>query len=117
VTRLLTFLIAIAFVVSQGTSFAASVCQHESPRAHAAALQSHDKKIAGQALTEEAAGSVASKKGSPSDGGSPSPASDMLAPATFIAPFRIVDATRRHLIDPPERAGISVLPLLPPPLG
>lgn len=106
-----------AFVASQGASYAAAVCRHQSPHAHALALQSHDKRVAAQALTEEEAGSVASKKGSPSDGGSPSPASDMLVPAALAAPFRIVDAMRRRLTDAPERAGLSVRPLLPPPLG
>ncbi|MDB5694230.1 MAG: hypothetical protein JWO81_3293 [Alphaproteobacteria bacterium] len=116
-TRLLTLLMVIAFVVSQGTSFAASICRHQSPHAHALALQSHDQKIASQAFTEEAAGSVASKKGSPSDGGSPSPASDMLVPAALAAPFHIVDTMRRHVTDAPGLAGISVRPPLPPPLG
>ncbi|MEA3004160.1 MAG: hypothetical protein QOH81_2948 [Sphingomonadales bacterium] len=116
-TRLLTLLMVLAFVVSQGTSFAASICRHQSAQGHSIALQSHDRKIASQAFTEEAAGSVASKKGSPADAGSPSPASDMLAPATFVAPARIADAVRRRLTDAPRLPGTSVRPLLPPPLG
>jgi hypothetical protein len=107
---------AIAFVASQGASFAAAVCRHESAHAHAIALHSHDKRVAAQALTEEEAGSIASKKGSPSDGGSPSAASDMLAAATLIVPFRVADAIHRRLTDAPDLAGASIRPLLPPPL-
>jgi hypothetical protein len=116
-TRLMTLLIVLAFVVSQGSSFAAAICVHQSPHAHAVALQSHDRKIAAQALTEDAAGQAASKKGSLSNGGAASPASDMLVPAALVAPFRIADAMRRRLTDAPGLAGTSVRPLLPPPLG
>jgi hypothetical protein len=117
VRRLLSLLMIVTLVVGYGSSVSAAICQHRDFRAHAAARASHDGRIASAALGEEAAASVDSKKGAPSDSRSVSGPIDMVAPPDLALPRPMIEGIRRHVTDDPALAGTSVRPLLPPPLA
>jgi hypothetical protein len=106
-----------AFVVTQGASIEEAICRHANPAAHALALHSADKRVAAQAMAEDDAGAVVGKKGSLSHGGSVSAPSDIVSPPSMAFPVRAVERVRRVLADAPALAGLSIPPLLQPPLG
>jgi hypothetical protein len=113
--RLLTFLMILALVVTQGTAMAAAVCRHETVQAHSAARASEDRTVASVALDEESAASTRSKKApSSSDlsGGWPAP---LLPPASVAAPDRTAEPVR---LRPPAYSAlpsVTRVPLLKPP--
>jgi hypothetical protein len=113
---LLTWLMVVVLVVGQGSSVAASVCRHRDMSDHVAARHSQDRSIAAVALTEEAAASVAAKKGAVSGGESASAPMDMLPPAAIVVPAPPVERMARRVADDPTPASAPVRPLLPPPL-
>ena len=76
-----------------------------------------DRQVAAQALAEDDAGSVVAKKGSLSHGGSVSPSSDYVTPPLVTLPLRAVERVRRMMADEPALAGLSIPPLLQPPLA
>ena len=115
--RLLTIFMMLAFLVTQGASVNEAICRHGSAAAHALALRSVDKAAAAQAAAEDDAGSVVAKKGSLSHGGSVSPPGDFLTPPSVTLPVRAVERVRRMLSDVPALAGLSIPPLLQPPLA
>jgi hypothetical protein len=113
--RLIRLFVVLAFMVTQVASIEAAICRHGSSLAHSAALRSHDKRVSAEAFDEDIAGSVAAKKGSLADSGSP--ASDMLVPDAFAPPLRPVERVRIRLANAPPLAGTSIRPLLQPPLA
>ncbi|MEA3053112.1 MAG: hypothetical protein QOG72_2015 [Sphingomonadales bacterium] len=114
-SRLLTLLMIVILVIAHGTSVAAAVCRHESSVEHVAALHSRDAAISAVAFSEEAAGKVASKKGTATDGGSVASPSDMLPMPGLAIPFRASEPVERDWAAAPFLAGASVRPLLEPP--
>ena len=114
-SRVLTLLMIFILVIAHGSSVSAAICRHQSGVEHVAALQSDDAGIAAVAFSEEAAGKVASKKGSPADGGSVSWPSDMLPAPGLPVPFRASEPVERNPADAPALVGASVRPLLEPP--
>jgi len=113
--RFLTLMMIVILLLTHGSSVAAAICRHQSAGEHIAARQSHDAKISVAALSEETAGSVASKKGAPADGGSVSWPADMLPAPKFGAPFRLTEAVELQPAGAKVLIGTSVLPLLEPP--
>lgn len=112
---LLTFLMLISLVIANGSCVAAAVCRHQDVRAHAAALQSHDKKVAAVAQTEETARSAASKKAAPADARALTLAAYTLPPAIAAFPPRLMEPNRPWAEDAAGLAGLSIRPLLEPP--
>jgi hypothetical protein len=114
-TRFLTLMMIVILVIAHGSSVSAAICRHSSGAEHVAALQSHDAGISAVAFSEEAAGKVASRKGTPADSGSVSWPSDMLPTSGLDVPFRVNEPVERDPTDAPALAGASVRPLLEPP--
>ena len=113
--RLLTLLMIVILVIAHGSSVAAAVCRHESRLDHVAALRSADASVSAAAVSEEAAGKVASKKGAVADPGPVVWASDMLPMPGLKAPFRASEPVERHPAAGPILVGATLLPLLEPP--
>jgi hypothetical protein len=115
VRHLLSLLMVVILVVANGSSVAGAICRHESLANHVAARQSHDARVAGVAFSEEAAASVASKKGALADAGAVAWVADLLPGPRLTIPFgpsRPLDpdmALVRPLV------GRSLAPLLEPP--
>ncbi|HEY1606600.1 MAG TPA: hypothetical protein VGF77_13490 [Allosphingosinicella sp.] len=116
-SRLLTLLMTLAFLATQGASVEEAICRHGSGAAHELALHNVDKRIAAQASAEDDANSVIAKKGGLSHGDPVSPPADLLTPPSVALPVRAVDRIRHALTDAPAWAGLSIPPLLQPPLG
>jgi uncharacterized membrane protein len=114
---LITLFLLAAFVLTQGTSLAASICHHASVQGHIAARESHDSRKAFVAFAEEAAGSVASKKGATSHGASTPAPPDLLTPPAPTAVVLVQASTFPRATDGPPLAGLSLRPPLPPPLA
>jgi hypothetical protein len=117
VRSLVTLFLLAVFVLTQGTSLAASICHHGSMQGHMAARESHDSRKAFAAFAEEAAGSVASKKGSASHGTSTPAPPDLLTPRAPVAFVLVQASTFPRAKDGPPLAGLSWRPPLPPPLA
>lgn len=114
---LVTLFLLAAFVLTQGTSVAASICHHGSLQNHIAARQSHDSHKAFGAFAEEAAGAVASKKGAASHGTSTPAPPDMLKPPAPVLVAFVQTSTFPRTADGPPLAGLSLPPPVPPPLA
>lgn len=113
--RLLSLLMVFILVVANGSSVAGAICRHESQANHSEARRSHDARISGVAFNEEAADSVASKKGALADAGAVAWIADLLPGPRLTVPF---DASRS--LDPDTAlvrplVGRSLAPLLEPP--
>jgi hypothetical protein len=117
VRTLVTLFLLAAFVLTQGTSLAASICHHGSLQGHIAARQSPDSRKALGAFAEEAAGQVASKKGSTSHGTSTPAPPDLLTPPTPVLVAFLQASTFPRAMDGPPLAGLSLTPPLPPPVA
>ncbi|MEA3061602.1 MAG: hypothetical protein QOJ94_1383 [Sphingomonadales bacterium] len=114
-TRLLSLLMIVALVTTQGTAMASALCRHPSAQAHILARQSHDARIAAIALGEEEAAATASKKASQS-ADSPSHWPAELLPATpETPPRRMVEPVRLRPGLHTALASATILPLLKPP--
>jgi len=115
VRRLLSFLMVVILVAANGSSVAGAICRHEGLANHAAARQSPDARVAGVASSEEAADSVASKKGALAAAGAVAWVVDLSPGPRLTIPFgpdRPLDpdlALVRPLV------GRSLAPLLEPP--
>ena len=114
-SRFLTLMMIVILVIAHGSSVAAAVCRHQSRGEHVAALQSDDAKVSAVAFGEEAAGKVASRKGSPSDSASVAWPSGLLSASGLAVPLRLSGPADRHPAEDPVLAGASILPLLEPP--
>jgi hypothetical protein len=113
--RLLTLFMVFTLVVANGSSIAGAICRHESLADHVAARKSDDARISGVAFGEEAADSVASKKGALANAGAVawiadlSPGPQLTVPLDLTRPADPVMVLVRPLV------GRSVAPLLEPP--
>jgi hypothetical protein len=116
VSRLLTLLMIFAFLIANGPAVAMAMCQHEDPRAHAAALQSLEAEISVVAQSEEAAATAASKKGSLNEAATTLLAGYILPGDPPSFPRRFVEPAAAHLADSSRMGSRSVPPLLEPPL-
>ena len=117
VKSLLTLFILAALVLGQGTSLATSICRHAGFQDHVAARQSHDTRRAAAALAEETAGAAAEKKGSAANGSSAPMLAALLPPSAPDAAAFPRERMLPRATDRPALVGISLRPLLPPPLA
>ena len=115
-SRFLTLMMIVILVIAHGSSVAAAVCRHPSSIEHGVALESSDANISAAAFSEEAAGKVVSKKGSPADSGSVSGLSGMLPGSGLPVPLRLSEPVDRNSHEPPALASASIRPLLEPPV-
>ena len=115
--RLASLLLMFALVVTNGSAFANTICQHADAAAHHAALRGDDAGKASRAAAEEAAAAVSTKKGSSVE---PSPVqlAGFIAPnvPTLPAPTESA-ATATRAADENGPPGRAPRPLLPPPLA
>ena len=115
VSRVLTALLLVILVMTEGSSLAQQVCRHASPEAHAIARNSHDRSTAAAAIAEETAAAAAAKKTALLDAEGFAWAADMLPPLALAPPQQIAEPIRVRLADLPAPPGRSVRPLLQPP--
>jgi hypothetical protein len=111
---LLTLFMLFILVIANSAAVAGAICRHASVADHGAARTSEDARIAGVAFSEEAAGSVASKKSALADAGAIAWVADFSPGPQLTVPAvtRAVDAEMalaRPLV------GRSLAPLLEPP--
>ena len=113
--RLLSLLLVFTLVVANGPALAGAICRHGYLAEHVAARISNDSRVAGVALSEEAADSVASKKGALANAAAIawvadlSPGPQLMIPTDFTPPADPEMALIRPLV------GRSLTPLLQPP--
>jgi len=105
----------IVLVAAHSTSFAAAICHHQSVAAHDAARQSDDAGISGVAFREEAADSVASKKGALADAGGIGWVADLSSGPGLAIPFDLTRPLDPDLALVTTLVGRSLAPLLEPP--
>ena len=115
VRRFATFFLLIVLVFAHSTSFAAAICHHESLAAHDAARQSHDAGISAVAFREDAADSVASKKGALADAGGIGWIADLSPGPGLAIPFASTPSLDPDLDLVRTLVGRSLAPLLEPP--
>jgi hypothetical protein len=113
--RFLTLLLVFTLVIANGPAVAGAMCRHGSLADHDAARMSTDSRVSGVALSEEAADSVASKKGALANAGAVAWVADLSRGPQLTIPFGFT-----HPVDPemaPVRSlvGRSLTPLLQPP--
>jgi len=113
--RFLTLLLAFTLVIANGPAVAGAICRHASLADHVAARTSHDSRVSGAALSEEAADSVVSKKGALASAAPIAWVADLSRGPQLTIPFSFA-----HDVDPemaPVRplVGRSPAPLLQPP--
>ncbi len=113
--RFLALLMIFAIVIGQGSSVAAAICHHQSLAEHIAARHSSDRHVAAVSLREEAAASVASKKGSQSASASIQWPAEMLPASVDTEPFRPLEPIRFPPSVEPRLKSASAPPLLEPP--
>ena len=113
-SRLLKFLIMLAVVTAQGPAFAAAICQHQDLTQHIHARQSLDRSIAADAISEEKAAEIATKKGQLAAAAN-LVLSDMLSPAPFVQPQPAAEPLSHIRADGPALAGRALSPPLQPP--
>ena len=113
--RFLTSLLVFMLVFVNGAAVAGAICQHATLPDHVAARTSHDSRVAGIALSEEAADSAASNKGALANAGAIAWVADLSSGPQLTIPFG-----ESHAVDPEMAAvrplvGRSLTPLLQPP--
>lgn len=113
--RVLSVLLMAILVVANGTAVAGAICRHESMATHSAARQSDDLRVADSALSEEAAGSVASQKGALAYAGAIAWVADLVPGPRFTVPFDPARALDPEPAPVRRLAGRSLAPLLKPP--
>jgi hypothetical protein len=117
VHRLISWLMIFTLVIGSGSMAAAATCQHKNILDHVAARQSHDQRIAAQALTEETAADAKAKKGATS-------ASPTLQLPAMLVPYNALhflpassDVIGRSFGNDRALPGTAPPPLLRPPLA
>jgi len=115
--RLISWLMIFTLVIGNGSFAAAAICQHRSAADHIVARQSHDPGIAAQALTEETAAEVKSKKGSASTAPSLSLPAMMMPSDAFEFQAPIAEVLGQPIAQDTAPPGTSPAPLLRPPLA
>lgn len=113
--RFLSFLLVFTLVIANGSAIAGAVCRHQSLADHDAAKISADARISGAALNEEAADSVASKKGALADAGAISWLGHLSRAPQLTVPFGFVRPVDPEMAPVRPLLGRSLAPLLQPP--
>ncbi len=105
----------VILVVANGSSVAGAICRHESPAGHSAARRSSDARISEVAFREEAADSVASKKGALADTGAVAWVADLSPCPQLAIPFGASRPLDPDMALVRPLVGRSPAPLLEPP--
>jgi hypothetical protein len=113
--RLISLLMMLALVLTNGASVAAAVCQHADGRAHAAAIASADEEAAAEARGEEAAAKAAMRKGTLADAAAVQLAGFMLPPQVSLRAPERSEALAHTRADRRAPANRAIRPLLEPP--
>jgi hypothetical protein len=113
--RILSLLMVFVLVVANGTSVAGAICRHESLATHSAAKQNHDARISSVAFNEEAADSVASKKGALADAGAVVWVANLSPGPRLTVPFASGRPLDPDMVLVRRLVGRSPAPLLEPP--
>ena len=113
--RFLTLLLVFTLVIANGPAVAGAMCRHGSLAEHVAARTSDDTRISGAALSEEAADSVASKKGAPASAGAIAWVADLSRGPQLTIPFAFTHAVDPEMAPVRPLVGRSLTPLLQPP--
>lgn len=114
--RLISLLIMLALALTNSSAVAAAMCQHVDAKAHAFALQSPNRDVAGAAINEEAA-AAANKKGTLADAAAVQLAGFLLPSSPSIGAPRSIEPMSRAATHPARLASRTVSPLLEPPLA
>src|SRR5690349_18699099 len=101
--RFLTLLMIVVLMVANGSAVAGAICRHQDAREHAIARWSQDPRVVADALMEDAAAAVASRKGSPASVAS-------LSLPAFILPSATL-STVPHAVEPMRGAERVSAPL------
>ena len=113
--RFLTLFLVFTLVVANGSAVAGAICRHGSLADHVAARISNDSRISGVALSEEAADSVASKKGALASAGAIAWVADLSRVPQVTVPFGFVPPVHPETAPVRPLVGRSLTPLLQPP--
>jgi hypothetical protein len=113
--RFLTLLLVFTLVVANGPAFAGAICRHGSLADHVAARTSNDSRISGAALSEEAADSVASKKGALANAAAIAWVADLSRGPQLTVPFDSAYNVSPEMAPVRPLLGRSLAPLLQPP--
>lgn len=113
--RLLTLLLVFTMVFANGSAFAGAVCRHQSLAEHVAARTSDDVQIAGAALNEEAAASLASKKAALADASAFVWVGHLARGPELAVPFDVASSIDPFMSQVTPLLGRSLQPLLQPP--
>jgi hypothetical protein len=113
--RFLTLLLVFTLVVANGSAVAGAICRHESLADHVAARISRDARISGVAFSEEAADSVASKKGALAGAGAIAWVAHLSGGPQLTIPFGITRPVDPETAPVRPLVGRSLAPLLQPP--
>jgi len=115
VRRVLTFLLLLVLVATNGTAVATVLCQHQDAQAHAAALQSEVASDVAEAAGEETAAKTAGKKAAGADASASLLAAYMLPPSSPSLAPGASDAVAQFAMEGAVPPGRLVEPLLRPP--
>ena len=113
--RFLTLFLAFTLVLVNGSAVAGAICHHESLADHEMARTSQDARISGVALGEEAAASVASKKGALAYAGAIAWVADLSSGPQLTVPFDLFRPVDPEMASVRPLIGRSLTPLLQPP--
>jgi len=113
--RLLTLLMVFTLVIANGSSVASAICRHDSMTSHNTARESDDARLSGAALSEEAADSVASKKGALANAGAVAWIADLPPGPQLTIPLDLTRSVDPDMALIRPLVGRSVAPLLEPP--
>ncbi len=117
VGKLLSLLMMLALVFTNGAAVATAMCEHVDAQAHAYALQSTDAGIAATALNEEAAAAATAKKANLADAAAVQLAGYLLPSDPALPSPRSLDPAKAAEAEPGKLASLSISPLLEPPLA
>jgi hypothetical protein len=113
--RFLTLFLVFTLVIANGSAVANAVCRHGSIAVHEAARTSHDWRISGAALSEEAADSVAAKKGAHANAGAILWVADLSRGPQLATPPGVPRPVDPEMAAVRPLVGRSLTPLLQPP--
>jgi hypothetical protein len=113
--RFLTLILVFTLVVANGPAVAGAICRHGSLADHVAARISSDSRISGAALSEEAADSVASKKGALANAAAIAWVADLSHGPQLKVPFGFTHNVAPEMAPAKPLVGRSLTPLLQPP--
>jgi len=113
--RFLTLLLVFTLVVANGPAVAGAICRHGSLADHVAARISNDSRVSGAALSEEAADSVASRKGALANAAAIAWVADLSSGPQLTIPLGFALSIDPEMAPARPLVGRSLTPLLQPP--